>query len=313
MKTARKKTEIYLITGFLGAGKTTFLKGRLAASGLRTGVLINDFGKINYDGLQIKQNGLEMVELSNGSIFCSCLKDNFVDGLVHLIELGLDEVYIESSGLADPSEMGKILGLVARRAVGGFRFRGTICLVDSLFFLEVLPKMLSVERQISHSHLIIINKCDLTDEAQLQKIRVKISKLNARAKIIEASFGKIDWSSIQFDVFDIADEDTTNKIETRNKSLVLHLLEEPEADSFQSFLDALGSHFFRVKGFVDFSSQVQKVDLVNRQVRLEPATGKMDRSSINQLVCLTSQGLDSISHLAKMANNYIPGAFRLEM
>jgi len=78
-------TTIYLITGFLGAGKTTFLKERLLHAPVRTGVLVNDFGKVNFDGLQIKRQGMDLIELSNGSIFCSCLKDNFIEGLVELV------------------------------------------------------------------------------------------------------------------------------------------------------------------------------------------------------------------------------------
>lgn len=307
-------TAIYLITGFLGAGKTTFLKGRLASTHSRTGVLVNDFGKVNFDGQQIKQDGLEMIELSNGSIFCSCLKDYFIDGLAHLVEKGLDEIYIESSGLADPSDMGRILDLVRlKKTHGTFVYKGSICLIDALFFPKVLPKMLAVERQIRHSHLVILNKCDLVDSTQLANVRQVVRQLNPRAGIIETIFGQVEWDTLDYEVFDITDEETTNKIETRNKNLILHFLHEPDPATLRAFLEAIASHFFRVKGMVHLDGQLQKIDQVNQQIQIEAYDGTSWSGETDQLVCLTSQGIDSISHLARMADQYLPGTFRLEM
>ncbi len=313
-------TTIYLITGFLGAGKTTFLKERLLHAPVRTGVLVNDFGKVNFDGLQIKRQGMDLIELSNGSIFCSCLKDNFIEGLVELVERSLDEVYIESSGLADPSDMGKVLDSVRLRLTrGDFAFGGAICLVDALFFPKVLPKMVAVERQLRHSHLIVINKCDLVTLEQLTDVEATIAGINPQAKILRTTYGQLDWDNLKPEVFAIADQETTNKIETRNKNVVLQLIYEPDEADFRAFLSAIGSHFFRVKGLIRVGGQVQKVDQVNNQIQIEPyplETGENPPAAlqeINRLVCLTSQGLESISHLARMADHYLPGHFKLEM
>lgn len=315
-------TELFLITGFLGAGKTTFLKARLACAGARTGVLVNDFGKINFDSLQIRSAGpetaptagLEMVELSNGSIFCSCLKDQFIDGLVHLIRLGLDRIYIESSGLADPSEMDRILDVIRMRSAGvPFRFKGTICLVDGPFFLRVLPKMLSVERQVRHSHLILINKCDLINDLQRAAIHEKLHELNPLATIVETVYGQTGSSEMDFDVFETGVEETTNTVATRNRTLILHFLHDPDEAAFRAFLDAVSTHFYRIKGWVRISGQPVKVDQVNQQISLEAGQSPADPTAVNQLVCLTAQGIESISHLAIMADQHIPGIFRLDM
>ncbi|MDD2534335.1 MAG: GTP-binding protein [Eubacteriales bacterium] len=327
-------TAIYLITGFLGSGKTTFLKRRLEMTTVRTGVLVNDFGKINFDGLQIQHDGLEMVELSNGSIFCSCLKDSFIDGLVHLVDLELDQIFIESSGLADPSDMGKILDVVRLRTKpNSFNFNGTICLIDCLFFPKVLPKMLAVERQIRHSHLIILNKLDLVEPAQVKIIRNTIGQMNPLAAVIETSYGFINSQHLAFEIFPIEDEESTNKITTRNKNLILHFLHEPEEQVLREFLTALGSHFFRIKGLIQLNNQTFKIDQVNDQLQMNryDARPAIDPSLIaaaeldphagaeswnaknNQLVCLTSQGLESISHLSTQIERFIPGYCRLEM
>ncbi len=307
-------TQIFLVTGFLGAGKTTFLKHRLGRADGRIGVLVNDFGKINFDGLAIRKAGQQMVELTNGSIFCSCLKDQFIDGLVDLIRLGLDRIYIESSGLADPSEMDRILEVVRFRAAGApFCFKGTICLVDGLYFLRTLPKMLSVERQVRHSHLILINKCDLIDDLHRDLIHQKLSELNPRAKVLETVKAEIPEEDLDFLIFDTGSEETTNTVTTRNKSLVLHFLHDPDEAPFREFLAAVSTHFYRIKGRVRLNGHPARVDLVNQQILIERGTDPDDPGEINQLVCLTSQGMESVSHLALMADRHIPGSFRLEM
>ena len=105
----KKNIQIYLISGFLGSGKTTFLKQLLEQnSNKRVGVIVNEFGNVGIDGTVLQKDGIEMVEINNGSIFCSCLKDNFVKTLVAFLELPIDILFIEASGMADPSSM-KIL------------------------------------------------------------------------------------------------------------------------------------------------------------------------------------------------------------
>ena len=75
--------QIVLLSGFLGAGKTTLMQRLLSSyEDHKIGVIINEFGEINIDARLVNRDGIEMAELSNGSIFCACIKDKFVDGLV---------------------------------------------------------------------------------------------------------------------------------------------------------------------------------------------------------------------------------------
>lgn len=73
------KTKLYLLTGFLGAGKTTFLTNVLKdLSGKKVAVIMNEFGRVGIDGTLIEKDGMELVEINRGSIFCSCLQLSFV-------------------------------------------------------------------------------------------------------------------------------------------------------------------------------------------------------------------------------------------
>ena len=108
-----QKTKLYLLTGFLGAGKTTFLSSVLNdLSDKKVAVIMNEFGKVGIDGTIIQREGMELVELNRGSIFCSCLQLSFVSALVEMADRKMEYVFVESSGLADPSTIGEFLEAV---------------------------------------------------------------------------------------------------------------------------------------------------------------------------------------------------------
>ena len=101
-------TKLFVLTGFLGAGKTTFLKRILCNwEGKKIGVIQNDLGKVNIDGELIEKDGLELREISQGSIYCSCRKLDFVKALAELAQRELQYVLVESSGIGDPSNVEK--------------------------------------------------------------------------------------------------------------------------------------------------------------------------------------------------------------
>lgn len=310
-------TSIYLITGYLGSGKTTFLQARLADTKAKVGVLMNEFGKISMDTITVEKEGMALLELTNGSIFCSCLKENFIKGLAHLVTLGLDEIYIESSGLSDPSDMGKVIQVIKGMSEpDSFVFKGTLCLVDGVFFKQELEKMVSVERQIRHSHHILVNKTDLISEDKLAEIVDMIHEINPAVGITPVSYGVVDWQSLNLENFFIEDEETTNRVESKPKNVVVQFKYEPTMDQLKGFLEKMTSHFYRIKGFVSIDKLWYKVDLVNEQIDIKSYTVSKEEEKndgYNELVCLSSKGLASISHLALTAEKEIPMLYNLEM
>lgn len=74
-------TKLYVLTGFLGSGKTTALLKLLERlKGSRIGVIQNEFGKLGIDGTILRNDDIQMVEINRGSIFCTCQKLNFCQG-----------------------------------------------------------------------------------------------------------------------------------------------------------------------------------------------------------------------------------------
>ena len=93
---------LLFITGFLGSGKTTLLNRVLdeaAAQGKKIGVIINEWGRVNIDSSLIRAKDIEIEELNDGQVFCSCLSGNFLEALVLLAKRSLDVVIVETSGI----------------------------------------------------------------------------------------------------------------------------------------------------------------------------------------------------------------------
>ena len=98
---ASQPIALYFITGFLGSGKTTLLNHVLdeaAARGKKLGVIINEWGRVNIDAGLIPARDIEIRELNDGQVFCSCLASDFVKALALLAERPLDAVVVETSG-----------------------------------------------------------------------------------------------------------------------------------------------------------------------------------------------------------------------
>ena len=90
-----KQIKLYFLTGFLGSGKTTILRNLLEnMEGTKVGVIQNELGKISVDGTVLQNNDIQMIELTRGSIFCSCLRLSFVDALVQMSQKGLEYVFV---------------------------------------------------------------------------------------------------------------------------------------------------------------------------------------------------------------------------
>ena len=197
-----KNKKLYLLTGFLGAGKTTFLKSVMESlSDKKVGIIMNEFGKTGIDGTLVKKDGITLTEIDRGSIFCSCLKISFVQAMVEMANQDIDYLFVESSGLADPSNIDDIMDAVRRLAGDdAYDYRGAICIVDGRNFLEQLDELETIKRQALYSNLVVINKSDLIDEATIESIKGRVKEINPYVDIQPTSFGKIDRSFLEKDL-----------------------------------------------------------------------------------------------------------------
>jgi cobalamin biosynthesis protein CobW len=215
------KIPVTIVTGFLGAGKTTLIRHVLThAQGRRLALVINEFGDVGVDGEILRSCGVEscpddnIVELANGCLCCT-VADDFLPAIEGLLarEPRPDHILIETSGLALPKPLVKAFDWPDIRA--RLTVDGVIAVVDAAAVAEGRfaddeeklkaqraqdpaldhdnPLEEVYEDQLLCADLILLNKADLLSEAALEKVRAEIAAQIPRAvKIVATRQGKLD-------------------------------------------------------------------------------------------------------------------------
>lgn len=185
-------TDVFLITGFLGSGKTTFLNRIIHAfpADRKLMILMNEFGDMGLDGTLVDSEDLAMLEISKGSIFCVCVKTDFIKGLMDIAQnIRPDVLLIEATGVANPTDLKRDLGLSIFQ--NRFRFREQFCLIDAINFEDAYDTFTSVEKQIESATVFIINKIDEADEAVIRRVRETVHRHHPEPVFHETTFAEI--------------------------------------------------------------------------------------------------------------------------
>lgn len=174
--------KVTLITGFLGAGKTTFLNNIIKKyPDTKFAIIENEFGEVGIDGGLIVDNQDDIFELANGCICCS-LNGELREVLYKLLKTGkqIDHLLVETTGIAEPSAIAA--AFVGDPAIASkFELNATICIADALNFEESLKDSEVASKQIAFSDFIVLSKCDLVDEETLKKNAFHLKLMNPLA------------------------------------------------------------------------------------------------------------------------------------
>jgi putative photosynthetic complex assembly protein 2 len=195
---ATKAFDVEIVAGFLGAGKTTFMRRRLeelAALPGKTVVLVNDFASVGIDGSLLTNQGADVVELPNGCICCS-LRDDLSRQLQDTVaRFAPDRVLIEPSGVAD---IASLIGVMQRPALAPFVAQQKITsIIDAAAFLAdyaTLPAHFAAQAKLAGT--LIINKADLVSAAERRAVAETLVRLNPMVTILTARYGQVDAAPI---------------------------------------------------------------------------------------------------------------------
>lgn len=275
------KIPIYILTGYLGAGKTTTLNQLMKTPELKDkklALIINEFGKIGIDGKIVDPGNYAKYEINKGSIFCICTKTDFLkalDGIVNNIKP--EAVIIEATGIAETCDIESFI--TENQFQNEIEVKANICIVDAANFTKTAPFLRPVKNQVIWADGIVINKTDLVEAPQLDTLKNVLSELNPNAEITTAENGRVDMNFIS----------SLNHI-TKDSSLIedppediiaVSIKKEQKVDrqKFIDILEEMGEKVLRLKGNIVYDTQPAYVEMVSGSYSEKPAHKNLDHQT----------------------------------
>ncbi|WP_071459855.1 CobW family GTP-binding protein [Bacillus massilinigeriensis] len=252
------KTEVFILSGFLGTGKTTLLKKMLSREreeGRKVAVLMNELGEISIDSDEVDE-GIPLKELLGGCVCCT-LQDKLEAQIQELLVLHKpDAIYIETTGAAHPVEV--LDAVCSPLCSQSLKVKGILTTVDGTLWMGrgALPPQIQqlIVEQVKFSDLLIVNKTDLLTESEAGKLCMELQSLNHSAEIILTQFSKIPVKKYhELVLHDKSGADTAHvKSRLGLGTFVFTFKDRINKRSFEEFLMNLPEGIFRIKGYLHF-------------------------------------------------------------
>lgn len=190
--TTTARLPAVVLTGYLGAGKTTAINHLLThAKGRRIAVLVNDFGSINVDAALIESTQDHVISLKNGCVCCS-IADDLSGALAGMVarDIRPDLLVVEASGVAEPGRIANHVG-----GSPGIELRRVVTMVDSATITKRLrDKYVGkvVTAQVSRADMLVLNKSDMVGPETLADLRDRLTPLAPHAHVLTTTRGVLD-------------------------------------------------------------------------------------------------------------------------
>lgn len=257
--------KVILLTGFLGSGKTTLLNRILTSRhGRRVAVVVNEFGRIGIDHRLMLSTEQQIAQMNNGCICCDVSGD-LIQKLFQLLLMRseFDTLVIETSGLATPAPVVRALG-ADKRIQSEFCLQGIVTMVDAKHLEGQLDTTSESVEQIAVADLIVLNKTDLVQPDDLNRIEERVRTINSSAGLLRSRDSQIDLDEI-FDLQigrwpqpssfihadDASDSRHLNGIET------ISIVKPGALDGlrlslfFRELMESTGANILRMKGVLN--------------------------------------------------------------
>ena len=188
---------VTVLTGFLGAGKTTLLNRILTENhGRRYAVVINEFGELGVDNDLVVDADEEVFEMNNGCICCTVRGDLIrILGALMKRSKTFDGIIVETTGLANPAPVAQTF-FVDESVRAKTRLDAIVTVVDARHLPARLADSEEAAAQIAFADVIVLNKLDLVDAAEVEAVEARIRAINPMVRIIRATRADVPVTEI---------------------------------------------------------------------------------------------------------------------
>ncbi len=255
------KVSAFVITGFLGSGKTTLILNSVKEHlrDKRVAVVVNEFGEVGLDGSIIEKVYSQVLEISEGCICCK-LSQEFESSMVKLIqEYSPQVVVVETSGTSEPFPIMFSLKTV------GCSLEGVLCVIDSKNFHRYKDEE-TAKYQLASSNIVVLNKTDLVSQRELEELEKEVKSIKAKYKL-KNMFAKDDKDNpyviyravrgkVPKEVFEGVGSpmEVLRSVESGHghglSQRVVRFKDEMPYESLESYLKSLPEQVYRAKGIV---------------------------------------------------------------
>ncbi|MGM9652892.1 MAG: CobW family GTP-binding protein [Eubacteriales bacterium] len=299
-------SRLYLITGFLGAGKTSFLKHFVRLfSGQKLQLIVNEFGKEGVDGALLSDLGACLREITGGSVFCACRMDQFEKVLRESAAENPDVILVEASGLSDPTGVRQLF--FSENRFPHIRYMGAVCLVDAVRFPKLYATVRACTRQLAASDVVLLNKTDLASDDALRETRSLIQNQRPDMPVLETSFGQLppDFAGV---LSRARNGDSGKLFLTEDLSIVritVGILPDISAYELEKFIRMFAEQSFRVKGFLATRDRgTVLADCVGTAVSVSPCSADIPPDKLGVLTILSGAKMPIRSAVAAACQWY---------
>jgi G3E family GTPase len=259
------RTPITLVTGPLGSGKTTLLRHILATHPAKIAIVMNEFGEIAIDAKVIEGKNVRIAELGGGCVCCSLLGE-FEAAVNEIIEkIAPEMIIVETTGLAEP----EALVFNIQEALPQCRLDGVVSIIDADMLVRFPELGHTTRLQIEGADILLLNKIDLIQPAQIEPLETKLREINLTAAIVRTERCRIDPELM----FGIGREKKVARPEHRHQpkfeSFTFSSDNIFSRDCFEHFADSLPAAVIRAKGFIRFPDGAQLFNFVAGRWELE--------------------------------------------
>lgn len=300
---AISSVPVTILTGFLGAGKTSLLNHILSGShNMRIAVLVNDFGAVNIDEALIENRVGDVVSLKNGCICCS-LSAGLQVAAAQLVRRRPqpDHIVIETSGVSDPFEVARAFSDPELQPYAPLE--GIVTVVDAELATTLEGDMLRLAKHQAYAaDIVVLNKTDLINNDQHRCVTTWVQKHASHARVIEAIHGRVPLELI-FDIGGATAINTSQSLRDRDGAL-RH--DQPPFDTYtfesevplsvqrlHTLLRQLPKSVFRVKGIVNLEEKPDHpciLQATGKRAALTVGQPWGDRKPSTQIVFIGTQG-----------------------